>query len=490
MTAIAPPSSRPPERFARTIRRAVIWRSGSQIVAQLVQWTATFLVIRILTPADYGLFAMTQVVLVFLNILNGYGLASGVVQRPNVSRREIAQLFGMLILVNVTLAVVQIAAAPLVAAYYRQPSVADLLRVQALLYLATPFVALPQALLARGMEFSRQAKVNIAASLAGAATALGGASAGLGVWTLVWAPMALFAVRGTLLTIAAGGLPRPVFDFRSTRGLVRYGGLMATGQFVTFLWSQSDIFIAGRYFSAHELGLYTTSLFLVWIFVSKVAPPLHDVAFAAYSRLQHDPDARARAFLQFARVFAVAAMPFHLGLAATAEPLVLTVLGEQWAGAAPVVRVLACSLPFYAIYVLLGPAADAVGRPDIGPGNALVAALLAPPLLLVGVRWGAVGLAASWAAVFPVLLAIGLRRVLPVIGVELGALVRVFAPPLAAALAMAVAVTIADATFARAFPPASRLAALVALGGAAYGGWMLLFARPALVELWALARAR
>src|ERR1700712_2599815 len=105
----------------------------------MITWASTFLVIRILSPSDYGLFAMTQVVLVLLNMLNGYGLASALVRRPDADRQAQRQLFGMLILLNVGLGTAQFAAAPFAAAYYRQPVVADLLRVQALLYLATPF---------------------------------------------------------------------------------------------------------------------------------------------------------------------------------------------------------------------------------------------------------------------------------------------------------------------------------------------------------------
>lgn len=489
MSSVASASNQPGERFGDIVRRAVIWRSGSQIVAQLVQWAATFLVLRILSPADYGLFAMTQVVLVLLGILNGHGLASAVVQRPDVSRHEVAQLFGMLLAINGALAAAQLLLAPVAASYYRHPELADLLRVQALLYAATPFVVLPQALLARTLDFSRQAKANLAASLAAAAAALGGALAGWGVWTLVIAPIVLFACRGLLLTIAAGGLPRPSFRFRGAGALVRYGGLMATGQVVTFAWSQADVLIAGRRLSAHDLGVYTTSLFLAQIFVSKIAPPLHEVAFATYARLQHDPEARARAFLHFARVVAVAAMPFHLGLAAAAEPLVLVLLGPQWADAAPVVRALALSMPFYTVFVLLGPAADGLGRPDIAPRNALVAALVAPPLLLVAVQWGAVGLAVTWGAVFPLMLWAGSRRVLPLIGVEARALARVVAPPAAAAAAMAAVVVLVD-RFAAGLAPPLRLLLLVGVGAAVYGGWMLLFARAALAELWALARSR
>src|SRR3546814_18688929 len=90
----------------------------------------------------------------------------------------------MLILLNLALALAQIALAPWAAAYYRQPRVADLLRWQALLYLPTPFIALSYAQLCRRMDFKRQAQVFTIASVASAAAALAGALAGLGVWTL------------------------------------------------------------------------------------------------------------------------------------------------------------------------------------------------------------------------------------------------------------------------------------------------------------------
>ena len=72
--AESPPA--PSESLRGQVRRAVIWRSGSQIAGQIVSWASTFLVIRLLTPADYGLVAMTGVVLLLLNMLNGHGLAN------------------------------------------------------------------------------------------------------------------------------------------------------------------------------------------------------------------------------------------------------------------------------------------------------------------------------------------------------------------------------------------------------------------------------
>jgi len=475
------------DSFGDRVRRAVIWRSGSQIVAQIVQWAATFMVIRILDPRDYGLFAMTGVMLVFLNMLNGYGLASGLVQQPHVTRHQIRQLFGMLIVLNVGLGAAQFLLAPLAAAYYRQDIVTHLLRVQALLYLSTPFIALPYALLSRAMDFRHQARANIVASLASATAALAGALLGWGVWTLVVAPIVLFTVRGAMMTWSARSVVWPSFDFRGAQGIARYGGIVAAGQLFWFLQSQADVFIAGRYFSPHWLGIYTTSLFLTQIFVTKFVPPLNEVAFSAYARLQDDRFALAHAFTRSVRVIMLAALPFYMGLAATAEPLVLTVLGDKWAEMAPIVRLLALAMPFMTLQVLFSPACDACGRPGIGVRNGATGAAILALAFLVGVRWGPIGLAGSWLAMYPVYLAISCWRSLPVIGVRLRDLSAAIAPAALAAIAMGLIVRLVDMLL----PPTevhARLAILVTVGGGVYGAWLLLFARNTLREMIAMVR--
>ena len=487
MKAAAQTTNQPVESLTSQVRKAVIWRSGSQILAQLVMWTSTFLVIRILDPRDYGLYAMTQVVLVLLGMLNGYGFASAIVQKPEVSEREIRQLFGLLIVFNAALALTQIAAAPLVAAYYRQPAVIDLLRVQALLFATTPLTALPYALLSRAMDFKKQAQANLAGSLAGAVTALGGALAGLGVWTLVIAPMTILAVRGLVMMTLARAWRWPSFDFRGAGYIWRYGWVMTLGQLFWFLQSQADVFIAGRHFDPHLLGIYTTALFLTQIFVAKFVPALNEVAFTAYARIQHDRRAMAHAFARATRIIMVVGMPFYLGLAAVAEPLVLTVLGEKWRETIPVVHLLAFAMPMMTLQVLFTPACDAAGKPGIGVGNGAIGAAVLTAGFLIGVNWGVTGLAAAWIVAYPIYLALSAWRALPVIGVRVAELAEAIAPPAFAAVAMALVVTLAD----RALPamaPQWRLVILIAIGGAAYGAWLLIFSRHVVRELIAIVR--
>jgi O-antigen/teichoic acid export membrane protein len=475
--------------LAERVRGAVIWRSGSQVVAQIITWAATFLVIRLLDPADYGMFAMTGVVLVFLNLMNGYGFTSALVQSESIDRQRIAQVFGILLILNGALATAQILLAPLAAAYFRQPMIEDMLRVQALLYASTPFIALPHALLSREIEFKRQAKINLVSAVLSAAAAVGCAAAGAGVWTLVIAPIVLFWSRAVGLTLAARWLVWPSFRFAGAGRLFSYGGTMVAIQFFWFLQSQSDVFIAGRLLDPHRLGLYTTALFLTQILAAKFVPPLNEVAFAAYSRMQADRDMMAGAFVKAARLIMLVTLPFYFGLAVTVEPLVLTFLGPKWAGIVAIVPTLALAMPFLTLQILFAPATNALGRPGIALGTGVAGAAILPTAFLIGIGHGLAGLAYAWLGGMALLTLATVALSAPAIALNLGELLRALRPGFLASAAMAAGVLALDSAL-PAMPPQPRLAILVAAGAALYGGLLLAFARPLVAEAVELIRGR
>lgn len=467
------------------VRSAVFWRSGSQILAQLIAWTSTFLVIRLLHPEDYGLVAMASVVLAFLSLMNGYGFASSLIQRATVTRQAIRQVFGILLLINLALALAQLALAPAAAVYFHEPRVADLLRVQAVLYLFVPFTALPFALLSRALDYRKLAIANLGGSISGAVAALGFALAGFGVWTLVYAPIVMFGVRAALMTWGGRSLVWPSFAFRGAGAMIGFGGALTLTQFFWFLQSQSDVFIAGRALDAHRVGLYTTALFLAQMLVSKFVPPLNDVAFATYSEMRREHKPIAPAFAQSVRLIMLVALPFYFGLAITADSLVAAILGEQWLETIPLVRLLAFAMPFMTLQILFAPATNAVDRPWIAVRVAMLGALIMPASFVIGVQYGIEGMARVWLVGFPLLTAATMALSMSVIGLGLPQLARAIAPALAASLAMA-ALVVGLGAILPPLPPTTRLAILATTGIAAYGLLLVVFARPLVAELWEL----
>src|SRR3546814_18570128 len=109
-------------------------------------------------------------------------------------------------------------------------------------------------MMSRALDFRRQAIVNLLAAFAGAGTALGCALAGYGVWTLVYAPIAMFWTRAIGLTLVARMLVWPSFNFRGCCQIVGFGSAVLFSQLFWLVQSQSDIFIDGARFDVHGIG--------------------------------------------------------------------------------------------------------------------------------------------------------------------------------------------------------------------------------------------
>jgi O-antigen/teichoic acid export membrane protein len=474
----------PTPGLANRVRSAVFWRSGSQIAAQILMWTATIIVVRLLDPHDYGLFAMSQVVLVVLNFLNGHSFASSLIQEEDVSEHRIAQVFGLLLLFNVVLATAQFIAAPYVAAYYNQPMIVDMLHAQMLIYLLTPFISLPTVLLARELNFKAQAKADIAGAVAGAITALTGASMGAGVWTLVVAPLVQQATRAVGLAIAARRVVRPSFDFKGIGSVLSFGGVLVLCQFFWVIQSQADVIIAGPHFDPHHLGLYTEALFLTLIFTAKFIPPLNEVAFPAYTQLAKEGGDIGQAFLRSARMLMFVAMPLYFGLSAVAEPVVDTLFGPKWHEMVPLVAGLALAMPFFALQIICSPTTNSLGQPRIYLMTSVAGAIIMPICFVIGSQWGSMGLVHAWQAATPILLVFTLALTLPMIKVDWRDLFRAIGPSIAAALAMAGLVNYGQ-RFVAHLPPVLELSILVPAGGIIYLGLLWRFARPLIEDLYA-----
>lgn len=481
--------------FGSRVKSAVFWRSGTQIVSQLVSWGATLAVIRILDPSDYGLFAMTSVVLVFLNFLNGYGLVSALIRSESVEPIRIRQAFGMLILLNTALAAIQFfAVAPLAASYYGEAIVADLLRWQALIYLSTPFIILPEAMLTRNLDFKKPAMINLTGAFVGATTSLGLALNGYGVWTLVFAPIAIFWSRAIALMFATKFWVRPSFNFRGAGHVFAFGMTMLISQGFYIIQTQSDIFIAARHVDAHSLGVYAEALFVAALFATKFVPPLNEVAFPAYARMQHDKRALSSGFLKAVRLIMLVACPLYFGMAISAGPFVETLMGGKWTEAVPIVQALALAMPLMTLQIIFHPAINVLGVSKIILRNAVAGAVIMPVTYLVAINYGIQGLAWSWLVAMPLLLAITIYQTKDLIGFSLRELLTAVLPGLGAALVMSAVVWGVDhmamAYIWRNIPAPLHLAALTLSGALTYAALLYFGARQTFNEVIALVIQR
>ncbi|MHC4973465.1 MAG: lipopolysaccharide biosynthesis protein [Planctomycetota bacterium] len=415
---------------------ALRWTVAARVTAQAVTWGITLVVIRLLAPADYGLMAMSEVFFGLLLMLSDAGLGQALVQAKKVSERQTRQLFGVLVLMSVALFAVLFLAAPAIGAYYGKPKVTDISRWLSLGFLLVPFLTIPTALLEREIDFKRKSLVELATAVLSALVILVLAYLGYGIWALVVGRLLNLGLMAIGLNLIRPYFKLPLFSFGAARGLIKFGGLYTGTSILWFIYSQADIFIAGRVLSEEQMGYYAVAMYLSAIASVKVMPLLNQVALPAYSRLQDDPSAVGYYFLKVVRVVALITFPIFFGLAVVAPEFVHLILGEKYEGAILPIVLLSLAMPMRMISNLFPAMVYGRGHPGVEMGNTLFGLFVMPIAVLIGVHWGLLGLCLAWLTGFPLVFAFQLRRSAAVAQVPPMEVLRATVPALVASLLM------------------------------------------------------
>jgi teichuronic acid exporter len=459
------------------------WAAGGRLAAQAVSWAITIVVIRVLTPADYGLLAMATVFVEFFGMMSQFGVGAAVVQAPEMDERRLRQMFGFALVVNGILFAALFLGAPLVATFFGEERLTAIVRVLAIPFLISAFGMIPGAQLARKLAYKTGSLIGLSGAIVGSLTTLVLALSGAGVWSLVWGSLIGAAWGTVILNIVAPFFMWPVFSFRGTRELLLFGGNVTVTRILWFWYSQADTIIAGKLFGKELLGVYSVSMHLATLPANKLSALINSVAFPAFARIQHDRERYASSFLLAVRLLSFASFPALWGMSSIAPELVQVLLGDKWREAILPLQLLALIMPVHMLAPFMNTAASGMGRADVATKQVLIAVVVMPVAFIIGSQWGLVGLALSWVIAFPVVFAAAILLFVPIVGLRPRDVLGAMAPTVLVCAGMYLAVTVARPMLGSAMSDVIRMTALILTGVAAYCALTAVFNRGGFKEV-------
>ncbi|CAN0572028.1 unnamed protein product, partial [Laminaria digitata] len=237
------------------------------MIAQAVKVAAQFATIvilaRLLSPGDFGLFAIVFAVLSVFEIFKDLGLSSATVQRPHITDRQVSTLFWMNGGLGVGVALVLAASAPLLVQIYDEPVLGDLTPVVAIALAMTGFAAQHLALLRRQMRFTALALVQTGAELIAMLAAVSAAFAGMGIWSLVVQRLVWGIVILAGSWAVCGWLPGRPGRFAEVRGLIVFGGNVTGAMVLGRCATSLNNLLIGWFWGAVPLGMFERAQKLV-----------------------------------------------------------------------------------------------------------------------------------------------------------------------------------------------------------------------------------
>ena len=329
---------------------------GTRLVVQLLTTVVTFLVARFLRPYDYGVITTSWIFVNLGDALASTGLGVALVQKPELTERDMAEGFTLNLLLSLAICSVLFAVAAPLAVYFESPDMTAVLRISALALLLSPFRTVSMALLERRIQLGRHSAVYAGTALVQSAVTLSAAYAGFGYWSLV----ASFCVARVLETAAffylAPWTPRLCLPGGSGWGLHKFV-LHAMGSSLAWLvFSQADFAVAAKVVGPVELGYYALAFQLISLPTNRLAASFGQVAYAVFCRLENRRDQVREWYLRLVALMGAIGLPIFVGMALVAGDGVAVVLGPKWLPVAPFLRLLCAGLrPVPHLHAPTGP---------------------------------------------------------------------------------------------------------------------------------------
>ena len=307
----------------------------------LLKLGVTAVLARLLTPDDFGVFAMVVVMTRLIGLFKDLGLSVATVQREEVTHAQVSSLFWVNVGVSILLALLSAALAPAVAAFYGDARLTPVMLLLSLGYVFGGLGAQHGALLRRKLRFGTLARIAISAEAAGAALAVAAALLGLGYWALVVQVLASEAFRALGCWIASDWRPGPPSLGGGIGSMVAFGGHLTGARVLGYVQRNLDNVLIGKRWGSASLGTYALAYQLLLLPVQRLLGPIGQAAVPALSRIQGDVPRLRRAFGGILRAVAYLVMPGVALTAATAHDLVVIVLGSKWLAVGDVYQALA-----------------------------------------------------------------------------------------------------------------------------------------------------
>jgi O-antigen/teichoic acid export membrane protein len=297
-----------------------------------LSYLQVILVMRILGPAEIGLFALASAIVMTLDPLSDFGIGDRLIQQDATDLQESYESAVTLqLLLSLVLWVIVIATAPILAKLYHQPRLTSLM-------IATSYVAftglmqLPLSLLFRELRYFEQRFFVFLGKAAGFVVALGLVLLGAGVWCLVFAGLTELLVTAIPAWKVAPLRPRWRFSIENFRRLINFGFSVWMAKLSYVLVQQGSILVLSALLLVRDVGEFRAAEQLVGL-VIYLEVVLGQTIFPVLCKIKDQKQSLESAFMKASRISMlwIAGTSFFLWL--FADPLVRYVLTPKWHGA-------------------------------------------------------------------------------------------------------------------------------------------------------------
>ncbi len=413
------------------------WAALAMFIPRFLRPIAALILAHFLLPEDFGVLAITLVVVSFGQLIQEAGPGLAYVQYKSESQELRDSTLWLTLLIGFLVAVIFYFLAAPAARLFRNNDIELALKIQCWQILLSGVSAVQLAVLRRKFAFREIAKAIIVPALGPLLIAVPFAIYGWGYWAVICSSLCTALLYVLFLHYLDPWLPSTGINLRLNKELSTFAWFSCLESLALWSLFRMDRVFLGMHVDAASLGLYGYAITLTMLITQMVSIPfVSDAFFSIYSRLAAQPEDLHRFLERNIEIFAFFLFPVCLGISSIAHLAVPIFFPPHWQNLGWLISLLIISPGLTSIIEPYSIVLRAMGRPHVYGKLYLYSASVSLSLFYFVAKFGLSAFVWSVAGVRIIILFLLLLAASRNLGISFRELLKPMHTPLAASLGM------------------------------------------------------
>ncbi|WP_217447697.1 lipopolysaccharide biosynthesis protein [Maribellus comscasis] len=342
---------------------------------------------RLLSPKEFGLVGMLTIFISISNSIVDSGFSQALIRKKSCTEDDFSTVFYFNFLVGLFMFALLATCAPLISRFFNEPLLIPLIRVLSITLIIDSLTIIQRTILTKNINFKLQTKISIIASVLSGGIAVVLAYKNFGVWSLVAQQIANRFFNSLFLWIWNKWRPLSVFSKKSFSELFNFGYKLLIAGIIRDIAQNIYYAIIGKYFSASDLGFYSQAERFNKLPSQDVSSVIQRVTYPVLAEIEDEVKLKL-AYQKIIKSTVLITFMLMLGMAAVAEPLIITLIGEKWRKSVIMLQMLSFVGMMYPLHSINLNMLNIKGRSDLFLRLTIIKRLLIVPTIVIGLLWG------------------------------------------------------------------------------------------------------
>ena len=346
----------------------MLWGGLSNGLMQLIAAVFGLVLLRYLTPDDYGKVAMLNIFAALASALQESGFIAALCNRKEPTHEEYNAVFWFNLLVSATLYIILWFCAPLIADFYGDKDLIPLARVLFLGFLFSGLGTVQRAYLFGHLKVKETSICSLTAMLLSGIVGVTLAMNGFAYWAIVTQAICFVLITQLMAWHFSSWRPTLDFDLAPAWRMFGFSSKLMLTNIVNICNLHAFSVLLGKFFNAHTAGIYTTARKWDDMASSTINGMVTSTSQPTLAQVADDIGRYRQVFRKMLRFVSFVSFPAMLGLGLVAQEFILLAGGEKWRESGLLLSLLCLHGAFVPITTLYSNLTISRGRSGINMG--------------------------------------------------------------------------------------------------------------------------